>query len=98
MPGEEIVVLPTGRTSRIKAIVTVEGDLPEAIAGDSIILTLEDEIDISRGDMIVRKNNLPQVDNQLECTICWMSEEPFNLIAPISCNIPPVVCAPLSMN
>jgi len=78
MPGEEVVILPSGKTSRIKEIVTHEGDLDEAIAGDSIILTLEDEIDISRGDMIVRKNNLPQVDNQLECTICWMSEEPFN--------------------
>ncbi|MBX3012069.1 MAG: sulfate adenylyltransferase subunit CysN [Caldilineaceae bacterium] len=78
MPGEEVVVLPSGKTSRVKAVVTYEGDLAEAIAGDSIILTLEDEIDISRGDMIVRRNNLPHVDNQLECTICWMSEEPFN--------------------
>jgi len=77
-PGEEIVVLPSGKTSRVKAVVTYEGEQAEAIAGDSVTLTLEDEIDISRGDMIVRRNNLPHVDNQLECTICWMSEEPFN--------------------
>ena len=42
------------------------------------MLTLEDEIDISRGDMIVRLRNLPQVANQLECTLCWMNEEPLN--------------------
>jgi bifunctional enzyme CysN/CysC len=77
-PGEEIVILPSGRTSRINEIVTFEGNLPEAVAGDSVILTLADEIDISRGDMIVRKGNLPHVDNQLECIICWMSEEPLN--------------------
>ncbi|MEZ4860943.1 MAG: sulfate adenylyltransferase subunit CysN [Caldilineaceae bacterium] len=77
-PGEEVVVLPAGRSSRVKSIVTYEGELDEAIAGDSVILTLEDEIDVSRGDMIVRKNNLPQVANQLECTICWMNEEPMN--------------------
>ncbi len=58
--------------------MTYEQELPEAAAGDSVMLTLEDEIDISRGDMIVRKNNLPQVGNQLECTLCWMSEEPLN--------------------
>ena len=77
-PGEEIVVLPSGKTSRVKAVVTYEGEQAEAIAGDSVTLTLEDEIDISRGDMIVRRNNLPHVDNQLECTLCWMSEDPFN--------------------
>ena len=46
--------------------------------GEEVVLTLEDEIDISRGDMIVRKNNLPQVSNQLECTLCWLNEEPLN--------------------
>ena len=54
-------------------------ELPEAAAGDSVMLTLEDEIDVSRGDMIVRKNNLPQMANQIECILCWMNEEPLNL-------------------
>jgi bifunctional enzyme CysN/CysC len=77
-PEEEIVVLPSGLSSRVKSIVTLEGDLPEAVAGDSVVLTLEDEIDISRGDMIVRKRNLPQKSNQVDATICWMSEAPLN--------------------
>ncbi len=59
-PGEEIVVLPSGKSSRIQSVVTFDGEEQEAFAGDSIVLTLEDEIDISRGDMIVRKRNLPQ--------------------------------------
>ena len=77
-PGEEIIVLPSGRAGRVAAIHFLDQELPEAAAGDSVMLTLEDEIDISRGDMIVRKNNLPQVSNQLECTICWLNEEPLN--------------------
>lgn len=78
MPGEEVVILPSGRTSRVRAIHAYTEVLTEAAAGDSVMLTLEDEIDISRGDMIVRKQNLPQVANQLECTLCWMNEAPMN--------------------
>ena len=78
VPGEEIVVLPSGRTSYVQSITTYGSNLAEAAAGDSVILTLTDEIDISRGDMIVRPHNLPQVANQLECIICWMNEEPLN--------------------
>jgi bifunctional enzyme CysN/CysC len=77
-PNEEVVVLPAGKTSRVKSIVTYDGELDEAFAGDSVIVTLEDEIDVSRGDMLVRTRNLPQVATQLECTICWMNEEPMN--------------------
>ncbi len=78
-PGEEVVVLPSGLTTRIKAIVTYDDDnLPEAVAGDSVVLTLEDEIDVSRGDMIVRARNLPQVNNQLDATLCWMNDAPLN--------------------
>jgi len=77
-PGEDVVVLPSGLESRVKSIVTLNGEIPEAAAGDSIALTLEDEIDISRGDMIVRKKNLPNVANQLECILCWMNETPLN--------------------
>ncbi len=76
--GEEIVVLPSGLGSRVKSIVTYEGELPEAVSGDSVVLTLEDEIDISRGDMIVRERNLPQKSNQVDAIICWMNETAMN--------------------
>lgn len=76
-PGAEVVVLPAGLRSRVKAIVTADGDLPEAIAGDSVTLTLEDAIDISRGDMLVRAQNLPQKGQHLDATLCWMSDTPM---------------------
>lgn len=75
--GEEVVILPSGLSSKVKSIVTTEGELAAANVGDSIVLTLEDEIDISRGDMIVRTHNLPQKSNRVDATICWMSEEPL---------------------
>ena len=78
-PGEDVVVLPSGKESKVQSIADLGGDLSEAVAGDSITLTLDDEIDVSRGDMIVRKKNLPSVANQLECIISWMNEEPLNL-------------------
>jgi bifunctional enzyme CysN/CysC len=77
-PGEDVVVLPSGLESKVKEIVTFEGNLPEAAAGDSVTLTLTDEIDISRGDMIVRKHNLPQKSNQVDALLCWMSDTPLN--------------------
>jgi len=76
--GEEVAILPSGKTSRVKTIETYDGDLEEGFAGQSIVLSLEDEIDVSRGDMIVRKNNLPQVSNQFEAIICWMDELPMS--------------------
>jgi len=76
--GEEIATLPSGKLSKIKSISTYDGDLDEAFAGQAITLTLEDEIDISRGDMIVRKNNLPNVGNEFDVNLCWMDEEPMN--------------------
>ncbi|MEW5958392.1 MAG: sulfate adenylyltransferase subunit CysN [Chloroflexota bacterium] len=77
-PGEEVVVFPSGLESRVKSIVTFDGELSEAVVGDSVVLALQDEIDISRGDMIVRKRNLPQKSNRLDATLCWMSETPLN--------------------
>ncbi|MCD6353629.1 MAG: sulfate adenylyltransferase subunit CysN [Proteobacteria bacterium] len=74
-PGEEIVVLPSGNATTVKSIVTHDGELTEAFPPQSVVLTLHDEIDISRGDMIVRKNNLPQVSNHFEAIICWMDEQ-----------------------
>ncbi len=72
--GEEITALPSRKTSRIKEIVTFEGNRKEASAGESVVLTLADEIDISRGEMIVRRNNLPRVENKFEATLCWMDD------------------------
>ncbi len=82
MPGEEIVVLPSGQTSRVQEIITYGGSLAEAAAGDSVVLRLADELDVGRGDMIVRRRNLPLIADRLECTLCWMSEEPLRLAAP----------------
>jgi bifunctional enzyme CysN/CysC len=72
--GEEIVVLPSGKTSRVKSITTYDGELHEAFATQSVTLSLEDELDISRGDMIVRRNNIPNADSRFEAIICWMSD------------------------
>ncbi len=76
-PGDEVRSLPSGKTSRVKAVVTMDGDLPEAGAGQSVTLTLEDEIDCSRGDVLAAADNPPQVADQFESTIVWMDEEPL---------------------
>ena len=73
-PGEEIIALPSMQRSRVKTLTTYQKDLPEAAQGDAVTLTLEDEIDISRGDMIVRRHNIPQMDNEFEAVLCWMDE------------------------
>jgi len=72
--GEEIVVLPSGNVSTVASIVTYDGELEEAFVPQSVVMTLQDEIDVSRGDMIVRRNNLPQVETHVEAIICWMDE------------------------
>lgn len=77
-PGEEILVLPSGRKSRIASIDTYAGPVEEAMTGDSVAIVLEDELDISRGDMIVRPLNLPTVGQEVDATICWTSEEAMN--------------------
>ena len=76
--GEEVVALPTGIRSRVADIYRGEERCERARVGDAIVLTLEDEIDISRGDMLVRVRNLPHSSNQIDATLCWMSEEPMN--------------------
>ncbi len=75
--GDEVMVLPSRKTSRVKSIVTFDGDLPEAFAPQSVTLTLEDEIDIARGDMLVRPGNVPRVDQKFEAMVVWMAEEPM---------------------
>ena len=76
-PGDEVRSLPSGKTSRVKAVVTMDGDLPGAGAGQSVTLTLEDEIDCSRGDVLAAADSPPQVADQFESTIVWMDEEPL---------------------
>ena len=75
--GDEIVVLPSGHVSRVKEILTYNQNLTAAFAPQSVTLTLEDHIDISRGDMIVHPQNKPQVAKQFEAMLCWMSEQPM---------------------
>jgi len=74
-PGEEVVVLPSGVVTRLRSVETFEGPLPEAAEGDSVVVTLADEVDVSRGDMIVRRNNLPTVGSRLDAMLCWMGEQ-----------------------
>lgn len=72
--GDEIITLPSRKKSRIQSIVTFDGERDEAFAPQSVTLTLEDEIDSSRGDMIVRVGNLPKVDQKFEAMLVWMDE------------------------
>ena len=74
-PGDAIRVLPSGKTSTISKIVTLDGDLDEAVAGQSVTLCLADEIDCSRGDVIAAADHPPEVSDQFEATIVWMADE-----------------------
>ena len=76
-PGDRVRVQPSGRESRVARIVSLEGDLPLAVAGQSVTLTLEDEVDISRGDVISRAESPAEVADQFECAIVWMTDEPL---------------------
>ena len=73
--GDQIMVLPSKRTSKVERIVTQDGDLKEAFSSQSITLVLEDEVDCSRGDMIVRPGNVPKISNSFDATIVWMSSD-----------------------
>ena len=77
--GDEVMLLPSGFSSKIKSIDTFEGELEEAFAPMSVTMTLEDDLDLSRGDMIVRPNNKPNVEQDLELMICWFNEKPLQL-------------------
>jgi bifunctional enzyme CysN/CysC len=76
-PGDAVRILPSGKTSTVSRIVTLGGDLDAARAGQSVTLCLADEVDCSRGDMIVAAANPPEVADQFEATIVWMAEEPL---------------------
>ncbi|OLU19536.1 MULTISPECIES: sulfate adenylyltransferase subunit CysN [unclassified Pseudomonas] len=75
--GDEVIALPSGKGSRVKSIVTFEGELEQAGPGQAITLTLEDEIDVSRGDMLVHADNRPQVVDTFDAMLVWMAEEPM---------------------
>ena len=76
--GDEVMALPSMKKSRVKSIVTYEGELDYAFCPQSITITLEDEIDISRGEMIVRPDNLPNIGRYFQTMLVWMDEEPMN--------------------
>ncbi|HKY01666.1 MAG TPA: GTP-binding protein [Burkholderiales bacterium] len=76
--GDEVVVLPANRTTRVRDIVTLHGSQDLAIAGDSVTVLLEDEIDISRGDMIAPADKAPQSLKTVNATVCWLSTEGLN--------------------
>ena len=76
-PGDAVRVEPSGRTSTIARIVTRDGDLDQAVAGQSVTLTLADEVDCSRGDILASSTSAPEVADQFETTIVWMADEPL---------------------
>jgi bifunctional enzyme CysN/CysC len=76
--GDEVVVLPSGRTTRIAAIDTFDGELDEAYPPLSVTVRLEDDIDVSRGDMICRPENRPTEAREIDAMVCWMSERPLS--------------------
>ena len=77
-PGDEVVVLPSGFQSKIKSIDTFDGEVAEAFAPMSVSITLEDDIDVSRGDMIARPNNQPTVCQEVELMMCWLDNKSLN--------------------
>ncbi|MEE9403611.1 MAG: sulfate adenylyltransferase subunit CysN [Algisphaera sp.] len=81
-PGDDIMVLPSGKTSRVKSVVTYEGDLDAARAPMAPTLTLETEIDVSRGDMLVHPGNRPTVAQAFDAMLVWMAETPLALGSP----------------
>jgi bifunctional enzyme CysN/CysC len=76
-PGDPVVIAPSGRRSKVSRIVTHDGDLDCAVAGQSVTLTLEDEIDVSRGDVISEVASPSRLGEQFEATLVWMAEEPM---------------------
>jgi sulfate adenylyltransferase subunit 1 len=77
-PGDDIMVLPSGFTSKIKSIDTFDGPIDEAFAPMSVTITLEDDIDVSRGDMLIRPHNQPETGQDIEMIMCWLNNKPMN--------------------
>jgi sulfate adenylyltransferase subunit 1 len=81
-PGDGILALPSGRRSRVKSIETFDGQLEEAVAPMSVTLTLEDEVDISRGDMLASAQKPPDAARQFDASMVWLNEQPLDLSRP----------------
>ncbi|MEK9502949.1 adenylyl-sulfate kinase [Gaopeijia maritima] len=77
--GDAVVVLPGGQRTTVTEVRTADGPLERAGAGDAVVVTVADDLDIARGDMLVRPRNLPEVSNTLEANLCWMHAEPLQL-------------------
>jgi sulfate adenylyltransferase subunit 1 len=77
-PGDEVMVLPQGYTSKVKSIYVGDEEVESVFAPTSATITLEDEIDISRGDMIVKPNNQPNISQDINLMICWLNQKPLN--------------------
>ena len=75
--GDEVMVLPSGKRSKVKSIVTYDGELNEAFAPQAVTITLTDEVDVSRGNMLVLPDNLPNVSSEIEAMVVWMAEQPL---------------------
>jgi sulfate adenylyltransferase subunit 1 (EFTu-like GTPase family) len=75
--GDEVVVLPAGHRSRVKSLDTFDGELGEAFPPQSVTVLLEDDLDISRGDMLVAGGEQPHTVRELEATVCWMADQPL---------------------
>jgi sulfate adenylyltransferase subunit 1 len=80
-PGDEVVALPSGQRTRVDSIVTFDGDLPEAFAPMSVTLRLTDEIDLSRGDMLVAPQNPPQASRNFRASVVWLHVQPLETSA-----------------
>lgn len=78
-PGDEVVVLPSGRRSRVRSISSGAGEVPEAFAGMSVVLTLVDEVDVSRGDLFAHVGNVPRLQTRHEAMVVWMHETPLEV-------------------
>jgi len=78
-PGDDVVILPSGFSTRIKSISVGDAEVKEAFAPMSVTMTLKDELDLSRGDMIARPGNQPEPQQDIEMMVCWMSQRPLNL-------------------
>ncbi len=76
-PGDRVAVLPSGMTTRVRTVDTMKESLDIAFAPQSVTITLEDDIDISRGDMIVKENKMPETSQDIEMMVCWLSEKPM---------------------
>jgi sulfate adenylyltransferase subunit 1 len=77
--GDELVALPSGKRSKVERIVTFDGDLSEAVAGQAITITLEDEIDVSRGDILAKPDTAPMLADHIQADLVWMDEKPLQL-------------------